>query len=212
MNRTDLDEIKAPVKRDAFYLALKTSEGRCDDPLKPEPESDLSKVLNFASIANCYDAAYKFWSKQICNSRDHVIEWKSDRKLFENVQKLDCKTFRVTTFHHPPAIYASKDGSVKTIKGHEAIVVDEIMTFWNIKKVVKRRPSDNKKWGEEISPGVMTGLFGDAQFDRADLAHANIWAMPHFYALMDFTHPINFATICFGVCSFCTGCSAKIVQ
>ena len=61
------------------------------------------------------------------------------------------------------------------------------------------RPSDGGKWGEEIRPGVFSGITGELQKDYADVIWANLFAIPNRYKYIDYTDPYFIDHICYMV-------------
>lgn len=204
-NSTVIPNLSIPTKRYVHYIVLQYQVGQCNKPLTPMiGKTSLSQVLNLASITPCRDK-FQIWRKQICPDLDSsFVEWKLGQNIFERRQKMSCKLFRITTFNIPPMITATvyNNGGVVTNGGYEALMIDSVMKYLGITNVTKNRPTDNKAWGQEISPGVMTGLYGDLQNDRTDLAHANIWILPRLRRFADFTNPYAYSTICFLVIFF----------
>ena len=202
-NATEIADLAVPTKRDAHYAMLQKSSSfwECHRPLTPRAGTTLSKVLNLVSITTCGNSL-QIWRKQICpDPSSSFVPWSRGQNLYEKRQKLGCRLFRITTFNVPPVTISStnEDGSVVTKGGYEALMVDSVMQYLGITNVTKNIPTDNQAWGQEISPGVMTGLYGDLQNDRTDLSNAYIWIVPNLRRFADFSNPYAYSTICFMV-------------
>ena len=60
-------------------------------------------------------------------------------------------------------------------------------------------PSDGTTFGEEIEPGIFTGVFGELQKDNADIIWADLWVKLNRYKHFDFTYPYRIEQVCFMV-------------
>ena len=60
-------------------------------------------------------------------------------------------------------------------------------------------PSDGTTFGEEIQPGIFTGVFGELQKDNADIIWADLWVKLNRYKHFDFTYPYRIEQVCFMV-------------
>ena len=60
-------------------------------------------------------------------------------------------------------------------------------------------PSDGELWGNDLGNGTFTGLTGDVQNDRTDIAFADLYLLPKRSKIVDFTYPHFFDSVCFMV-------------
>ena len=58
-------------------------------------------------------------------------------------------------------------------------------------------PGDGGKWGEEVEPGVFTGLVGELKKESADIAWANLFIQPHQLAHIDYTQSHAIDYVCY---------------
>ena len=60
-------------------------------------------------------------------------------------------------------------------------------------------PSDGALWGEEIEPGVFSGILGELQKDNADVIWATLYVTPDRFEYLDYTAPYATDNVCYMV-------------
>ena len=58
-------------------------------------------------------------------------------------------------------------------------------------------PSDGQLWGNDMGNGTFSGLMGDIQNNRTDIAWADLYLFPERSQIADFTYPHFFDSVCF---------------
>jgi ABC-type amino acid transport substrate-binding protein len=60
-------------------------------------------------------------------------------------------------------------------------------------------PTDNGYWGSLLDNGTFTGLMGDVQNDRTDVAWADMYLLAERLSSIDYTYPHLYDRVCFMV-------------
>lgn len=141
--------------------------------------------------------------RKLFHGKFEVVGWildgnltKTKGPLFPKLKTFGGRTLKAVTFHHPPITYVNKmsqDGLLLKYSGFEVKlfrVISEALKF----NFVVRTPSDGKKWGSELRPGIFDGISGDIKSNRADVGWANFWMMENRLRNFDFprTHYQDF--------------------
>lgn len=65
-------------------------------------------------------------------------------------------------------------------------------------------PSDGGLWGEEVEPGVFSGIVGELQNENADVIWADLFVVPNRMKYIDYAHPYAIDYVCYMVKYFKT--------
>ena len=60
-------------------------------------------------------------------------------------------------------------------------------------------PSDGGLWGEQISPGVFSGIVGELQKEYADVIWADLFVVPDRFKYVDYADPYATDYVCYMV-------------
>ena len=64
-------------------------------------------------------------------------------------------------------------------------------------------PADGAKWGEEVEPGVFSGIVGELQKETADVIWADLFIIPNRMKIIDYTQPYTIDYVCYMVGEYC---------
>ena len=60
-------------------------------------------------------------------------------------------------------------------------------------------PSDGGLWGEEVEPGVFSGIVGDLQKEISDVVWADLFVVPNRMKYIDYAEPYAIDYVCYMV-------------
>ena len=102
----------------------------------------------------------------------------------ETLKDFSGKTFRASAFNFAP--YSILDFKNKKYDGIEFNIANESAHSLNLRMKL-HSPADGYTWGVEKTPDVWTGVMGDLQFDRADIAWGHFFIVGKRMRVMGYT-------------------------
>ena len=77
-------------------------------------------------------------------------------------------------------------------------MVNAIASSLNFKYDI-HTPGDGAKWGEEVMPGVFTGIVGELRQETADLIWGDLFIVLNRMKYIDYTQPYGLDYVCYMV-------------